>query len=323
MTLFIERLQMVAADQEEGFDVVQGLTRTDKSLSPRYFYDAAGSTLFEAICDLPEYYPTRTEAAILTACAPQVAALTGECELVELGSGSATKTRILLDAHVKAQHRLRYLPIDISSSILEDSAQALLADYSGLDVYGLVGIFEAGLAHLPKQILKSRMLLFLGSTLGNLDPLACEQFFDQVAASLAPGGYFLLGVDLHKPTAILEAAYNDSQGVTAAFNRNMLLHLNRRYKGNFNPTAFEHLALYNKEKHQIEMYLVSQIAQSVTLEKLSLSVEFARGERLHTEISRKFEINSLKANLADHGLRCVQFWTDPQSWFCVMLCRRA
>jgi L-histidine Nalpha-methyltransferase len=323
MTLFIERLEIVAADQEEGFDVVQGLTRTEKSLSPRYFYDDAGSTLFEAICDLPEYYPTRTEAAILTACAPQVAALTGECELVELGSGSATKTRILLDAHVQAQHRLRYLPIDISSGILEDSAQALLADYPGLDVYGLVGTFEAGLAHLPKQILKSRMLLFLGSTLGNLDPLACEQFFDQVAVSLASGGYFLLGVDLHKPTAVLEAAYNDSQGITAAFNRNMLFHLNRRYKGNFNPAAFEHLALYNNEKHQIEMYLVSQIAQSVALEKLSLSVEFAQGERLHTEISRKFEISMLKANLEDHGLPCVQFWTDPQSWFCVMLCRHA
>jgi L-histidine Nalpha-methyltransferase len=323
MTLFIERLEMAAADQEEGFDVVQGLTRTNKSLSPRYFYDDAGSALFEAICDLPEYYPTRTEAAILTACASQVAALTGECELVELGSGSATKTRILLDAHLRAQHRLRYLPIDISAGILEDSAQALLADYPSLGVYGLVGTFEAGLAHLPKQVLKSRMLLFLGSTLGNLDPLACEQFFDQLSASLASGGYFLLGVDLHKPTTVLEAAYNDSQGITAAFNRNMLLHLNHRYKGNFNPAAFEHLALYNAEKHQIEMYLVSQIAQSVALEKLSLSVEFAQGERLHTEISRKFEILTLKAILEDHGLPCVQFWTDPQSWFCVMLCRRA
>ncbi|MBC7880626.1 MAG: L-histidine N(alpha)-methyltransferase [Anaerolineae bacterium] len=323
MTLFIERLLMAAADQEEGFDVVQGLTRTDKTLSPRYFYDDAGSTLFEAICELPEYYPTRTEAAILAACAPQVAALTGECELVELGSGSATKTRILLNAHRQAQHRLRYLPIDISAGILEESAEALLVDYPGLDVYGLVGTFEAGLAHLPAQILKSRMLLFLGSTLGNLDPLACQQFFDQVADSLAPGGYFLLGVDLHKPTAILEAAYDDSQGITAAFNRNMLLHLNRRYKGNFDPAAFDHLALYNTEKQQIEMHLVSRIAQWVTLEKLALSVEFAPGERLHTEISRKFGVSTLKANLEAHGLPCVQLWTDPQSWFCVMLCRRA
>lgn len=323
MTLYIERLLMAVADQEEGFDVVQGLTRTDKTLSPRYFYDDAGSKLFEAICELPEYYPTRTEAAILTACAPQVAALTGECELVELGSGSATKTRILLSAHRQAQHRLRYLPIDISPGILEDSAQALLVDYPGLDVYGLVGTFEAGLAHLPAQILKSRMLLFLGSTLGNLDTLACQQFFDQVAASLAPGGYFLLGVDLHKPTAILEAAYDDSQGITAAFNRNMLLHLNCRYKGNFDPAAFDHLALYNIEKQQIEMHLVSRTVQSVTLEKLGLSVEFAPGERLHTEISRKFEVSALKADLEDHGLPCVQFWTDPQSWFAVMLCRRA
>jgi L-histidine Nalpha-methyltransferase len=323
MTLFIERLVMAAADQEEGFDVVQGLTRTDKTLSPRYFYDDAGSALFEAICELPEYYPTRTEAAILSACAPQVAALTGECELVELGSGSATKTRILLDAHRQAQHRLRYLPIDISPGILEDSAQALLVDYPGLEVYGLVGTFEAGLAHLPAQILKSRMLLFLGSTLGNLDPLACQQFFDQVAASLSPGGYFLLGVDLHKSTAILEAAYDDSQGITAAFNRNMLLHLNRRYKGNFDPAAFDHLALYNMEKRQIEMHLVSRIAQSVTLEKLGLSVEFAPGERLHTEISRKFEVSSLKSNLEAHGIPCVQVWTDPQSWFAVMLCQRA
>lgn len=272
------------------FEVIQGLTQAPKTLPPKYFYDDRGSELFEQICDLPEYYPTRTEAAILSVYSAEIARLTGPCEVVELGSGSSTKTRILLDAYQKLGYPLRYLPIDISGGILEQSAYELLQDYPRLQIRGLVGTYELALSALEPSLASARMICFLGSTLGNLNPLESKQFFTQITATLQPGEYFLLGIDLDKSPAILEAAYNDSQGVTAAFNLNMLSHLNWQFQGDFDLNEFEHLAFYNSQKSQIEMHLRSLRSQTVNLSRLDLKVDLTAGETIHTEISRKFDL---------------------------------
>ncbi|MEA5462408.1 L-histidine N(alpha)-methyltransferase [Leptothoe sp. PORK10 BA2] len=306
----------------EGQDVIEGLTQSPKVLPPKYFYDDRGSQLFEQICGLPEYYPTRTEAWILQHYARAIAQATGACELVELGSGSSTKTRLLLDAYQAQGHPLYYQPIDVSAGILADSAAQLLTDYPTLQVQALVGTYGQALNALPTPARAPRLLLFLGSSLGNFTPLECDQFFAQVASVLEAGDYFLLGIDLQKDTAILEAAYNDCQGVTAAFNLNMLAHLNYRFTGNFNLEAFHHQAIYNPEDCQIEMYLRCQQPQSVQLKTLDLSIELTPGESIRTEISRKFNLEQMQHYLQVQGLSPVQTWTDPMQWFGVILCRR-
>ncbi len=322
--LWIEQLLSTTALVEEstGSDVVSGLTQFPKSLPPKYFYDDRGSELFEQICELPEYYLTRTETAILRRCAGEIARLTGACELVELGSGSSTKTRILLDAYSELGEPLRYLPIDVSGGILESSARALLADYPSLQVHGLVSTYELALERLAPSPLPARTICFLGSTLGNLHPQECDVFFSQVANALQPGEYFLLGIDLHKSKDILEPAYNDSQGVTAAFNLNMLNHLNWRFDGNFDTEQFEHWAFYNQERRQIEMHLRSLRSQTVSLRALDLTVEFNPGETIHTEISRKFDLDVVRGDLRSRGLAPLQVWSDPQQWFALLLCQR-
>lgn len=323
--LHIEHLVSQTKPSEEelnpGSDVVQGLSKTLKSLPPRYFYDDRGSQLFEQICDAPEYYLTRTETAILENCATEIAQLTGACEIVELGSGNATKTRILLDAYQQANYPLCYRPIDISAGILESSAQRLLLDYPTLQVQGLVGTYELALQRLAVTHLPKRMICFIGSTLGNLDLQACDQFLQQVTNALQPDEYFLLGIDLHKSKAQLEAAYNDHQGVTAEFNLNMLRHLNRRFEGDFDLAQFEHLAFYNESQRQIEMHLRSLKAQTVQLKALGLSVEFAVGETILSEISRKFDLAEMQQQLQTKGLKLIQVWTDPNRWFGLMLCQ--
>ena len=307
--------------QNEGSDVVSGLKQTPKTLPPKYFYDDRGSQLFEQICELPEYYLTRTETAILQECASEIASITGACEIVELGSGSSTKTRILLDAYNNLARPLRYLPIDVSAGILESSARQLLLDYPSISVRGLVSTYELALQQLPPAQLKSRMICFIGSTLGNLTPKECDRFFAHIANALQPGEYFLLGIDLQKPKHLLEAAYNDSQSVTAQFNLNMLDHLNWRFKGNFDPNQFEHQAFYNESQSQIEIYLRSKKAQTVELRALDLTVEFETGETILTEISRKFDLNVMRRELGARGLLPVQAWTDPNHWFGLLLCQ--
>ncbi len=305
----------------EGLDVVTGLSQMPKQLPPKYFYDDRGSQLFDQICDLPEYYLTRTEASILQACAPEIAQITGACELVELGSGSATKTRILLDAYQANAYPLHYLPIDVSNGALEVSACRLLLDYPTLHIHGLVSTYDLALATLPPCKLPTRLIVFLGSTLGNLNPTEYASFINQVQEALQPGEYFLLGVDLQKPIPLLEAAYNDSQGVTAAFNRNMLHHLNWRFQADFQPDRFQHEATYNPTLHQIEIYLRSLQAQTVQLHDLNLTVEFAAEEAMQTEISRKFDLATVQDDLAARGLQPVRSWTDENHWFGVLLCR--
>ncbi|WP_217651825.1 L-histidine N(alpha)-methyltransferase [Hydrococcus rivularis] len=309
----------LATEKEDGQDVVWGLTQPQKSLSPRYFYDDRGSQLFEQICKLPEYYPTRTEAWILQNYATQIAQMTGICELVELGSGSSSKTRLLLDAYRGLGYPLRYVPIDVSAGILKASAKQLLADYPTLQVYGLVSTYELALQKLMPTPLPSRTICFLGSTLGNFNQAQCDRFFAQVTAALQPGDYFLLGIDLQKPKDILEAAYNDSQGVTAEFNRNMLRHLNWRFGGNFDPNLFEHRAFYNASEAQIEMHLSVKRSHSVHLKALDLTVQFREGETLLTEISRKFDREQMQKYLAKQGLKLRQTWSDPNNWFGLML----
>ncbi|QUS62096.1 L-histidine N(alpha)-methyltransferase [Synechocystis sp. PCC 7339] len=307
-----------------GQDVIVGLQQYPKTLPPHYFYDDRGSLLFEQICLLPEYYPTRTEASILQAIAKELVQITGACDFIELGSGSSTKTRILLDAFAEENIALRYIPVDVSEAILKENAEAILATYPQLTVRGLVSTYQLALASLPHHNYPHRLMAFLGSSLGNFSADDCQDFFEQVGQALDPGDYFLLGVDLCKPVDILEAAYNDVQGVTAEFNLNMLRHLNWRFQGNFALDNFFHRAIFNQQKSQIEMYLRSGTKQAVRLENLGLTINFQAGETILTEISCKFSLqannpNAITRQLADHGLEPLQVWTDDQQWFAVIL----
>ncbi|UBF28945.1 L-histidine N(alpha)-methyltransferase [Kovacikia minuta CCNUW1] len=307
---------------DEGLDVLHGLKQPSKTLPCRYFYDDRGSDLFEQITDLPEYYPTRTEQSILENCALEIAQLTGSCELVELGSGSSRKTRLLLEAYSQLHTQLQYCPIDVSAGILRTTALELLRQYPKLRLCGLAGTYEQALAHLPPAELENRMLIFLGSTIGNLSAEACDRFLTQIQHALKPGEYFLLGVDLQKEVSVIEAAYNDAQGITAAFNLNILNHLNHRFQGNFDLNQFSHWAFYNPVQHQIEMHLRSLKHQIVTLKALNLEVTLEAGETIQTEISRKFHLPTLTTTLESHALHPLHIWTDPQAWFGLLLCQR-
>ena len=304
---------------DDGQEIISGLSKPQKSLPPRYFYDSCGSQLFEQICQLPEYYPTRTEAAILQQYAPEIARLTGACQLIELGSGSSTKTRLLLDAYQDLDYSLAYSPIDVSGSILKESAFELLEDYPQLQIHGLVGTYEQALTNLKPSFLPHKMVLFLGSTIGNFSPSECDRTLAQIVTALDKGDYFLLGIDLQKPKHILEAAYNDSQGVTADFNLNILQHLNWRFQSNFDPNLFTHQAFYNTNQAQIEMHLVCQQTHSVCLEALDYQVNFEQGETVLTEISRKFDLQEMQNYLSACKLKPLKMWTDTQRWFGVIL----
>lgn len=309
-------------DSESGQDVVEGLSSQPKSLPSKYFYDEQGSQLFEKICQLREYYPTRTEIDIIKKCGREISQTTGPCELIELGSGSATKARILLNAYQAAGYPLRYLPIDVSGTMLTESVQTLAAEYPDLSVHGLVSTYELALSRLPPPQLPTRMLCFMGSTLGNFQPDQCDEILTKISESLNSGDYFLLGIDLQKETLILEAAYNDSKNVTAAFNLNILNHLNRRFDGNFEPEGFEHVAHYNQENAQIEMYLRSLKAQFVCLNALDFSISFEKNELILSEISRKFNLNETSQLLTSRGLSTIKVFVDRNQWFSLLLCRR-
>ena len=322
-----DRFRWIALDSheapvEEGVDVIQGLKQTPKTLPCRYFYDDRGSRLFEQICDLPEYYPTRTEQEILETHAAEITKLTGACELVELGSGSSRKTRVLLEAYSQLKSPLHYYPIDVSAGMLKTTALELLHQYPQLQLCGLAGTYEQALAQLPPTELESRIVIFLGSTIGNLNRAECDRFLHQIQQALKPGEFFLLGVDLQKERVTLEAAYNDAQGITAEFNLNLLDHLNQRFQGDFDPAQFTHCAFYNTIDHQVEMHLKSLRSQTVTLQKLNFKTSLAAEETIRTEISRKFHLPTLISDLKQHTLHPLQAWTDSRSWFGVLLCQR-
>jgi L-histidine N-alpha-methyltransferase len=303
-------------------DVLDGLTRPFKELPPKHFYDTRGSELFDAICELPEYYPTRTERAILEACAAEIVAATGAAELIELGSGSATKTRVLLDAMAEAGTLRRYVPVDVSETVVRASAEELVAEYPGLHVHGLVGDFERHLDRLPEPV-GPRLVCFLGGTIGNFAPGSRRRFLRGLAGRLGEDGHLLLGTDLVKDPAVLEAAYDDSAGVTAEFNRNVLHVLNRELDADFDPGAFDHVAFFDAEHSWIEMRLRARERQVVDVRGLGLEVHFEAREELRTEISTKFTRERLEDDLAASGLRLAGWHTDPRELFAVTLSRAA
>lgn len=303
-----------ATDAALRADVLDGLTRTPKTLPPKWFYDARGSELFERITELPEYYPTRAEREILVGRAGEIAAASGARTLVELGSGSSDKTRHLLDA-MPGLHT--YVPVDVSESALRQAGEALVAERPGLNVHALIADFTAGL-DLPETP-GPRLVVFLGGTIGNLVPGERAVFLAAVRALLAPGDALLLGTDLVKDEAVLVAAYDDAAGVTAEFNKNVLNVVDRELGADFDPDAFDHVALWNAESEWIEMRLRSRTAQTVKVPALDLAVDFAAGEELRTEVSAKFRKAGVRAELASAGLELTHWWTDEQDRFALSL----
>jgi L-histidine N-alpha-methyltransferase len=297
-------------------DVLKGLTHTPKTLPPKWFYDAHGSELFEQITELPEYYPTRAEREILVARSGEIAAATGARTLVELGSGSSEKTRFLLDA-LTGLHT--YVPVDVSESALTHAGHALIAERPSLSVHALIADFTAELT-LPETP-GPRLVAFLGGTIGNLLPAERAVFLASVRALLSPGDALLLGTDLVKDEKVLVRAYDDAAGVTAAFNKNVLTVVDRELGADFDPGAFDHVALWDAENEWIEMRLRSRTAQTVKIPALDLAVDFAAGEELRTEISAKFRKDGVRAELAAAGLELSHWWTDEEGRFALSLSR--
>jgi L-histidine N-alpha-methyltransferase len=309
-----------ASERSLADDVLDGLTRPFKELPPKHFYDARGAELFDRICELPEYYPTRAERAILERSANEIAELTGAVELVELGSGTAAKTRVLLDALHSAGTLERYVPVDVTESMVRDCAQELTSEYPGLRVHGVIGDFERHLHHVPPR-LGPRIVAFLGGTIGNFPPGSRRRVLREIARLLGPGDHLLMGTDLVKDPDVLEAAYDDAQGVTAEFNRNVLRVLNRELRADFDPEDFEHVALFDRENEWIEMRLRARREHTTTVQELDLSVHFNAGEELRTEISAKFTPARLESDLDAAGLELVRWLTDPEEQFALTLSR--
>ena len=301
-------------------DVLDGLTRPFKEIPPKHFYDARGSELFEQICELPEYYPTRTERSILEDSAAAIAERTGASEVVELGAGYATKTRIVLSALEEAGTLQRFVPVDVSEATVRGCADALVREYDGLEVHGLVGDYERHLVHLPAAC-GPRMVAFLGGTIGNFPPGSRRRFLRTIARSLGPEDWLLLGTDLVKDERILEAAYDDAAGVTAQFNLNVLPVMNRELGADFDLDGFDHVALWNADHEWIEMRLRSRRRQSVRFPDLGLTVHFGPHEELRTEISAKFTRERVVGDLAAAGLELVDWHTDSDELFAVSLAR--
>jgi L-histidine Nalpha-methyltransferase len=297
-------------------DALAGLSATPKSLPPKWFYDAQGSALFEKITELPEYYPTRAERAILNAVSGQIAALSGAHELVELGSGSSEKTRLLLDA-LREQGTLRsYVPVDVSESALLLAGDALAVEYPGLRVHAVMADFEEHLGLPPAaDSAGPRLVAFLGSTIGNMVPQERASFLSRVRSQLRANDTFLLGTDLVKDPAVLVAAYDDSAGVTAAFNKNVLAVLNAELAADFDLDAFDHVAVWDARNEWMEMRLRSTADQVVRVPAIGLTVRFADGEEMRTEVSAKFRRPGVERELAAAGFATRSWWTDPAGQF--------
>jgi len=298
-------------------DVRAGLGANPKTLPPKWFYDERGSALFEEITRLPEYYPTRAERAILAQRADEIATRTGADTLVELGSGTSEKTRLLLDALARAGTLRRFVPFDVSEKTLRNAAGAIAHDYDGIGVHAVVGDFEHHLSRIPTG--GRRVVAFLGGTIGNLAPEPRARFLAEVARGLADGDALLLGTDLVKDTGRLVAAYDDRAGVTAEFNRNVLRVLNRELDADFDVDEFAHVARWDPDEEWIEMRLRAERDQVVTIGRLEMEVRFAAGEELRTEISAKFRREGVARELAAAGLELAEWWTDPAGDFALSL----
>lgn len=304
-----------------GDDVRHGLTRIPRSLPPKYFYDAVGAQLFERITELPEYYLTRIEDRLLQQVAPSIMRRLEPGDVVELGPGSCTKARRFLDAADRSRP-IRYVPVDIGGEALPSAVQALLRDYPALRIHAVIADFERDLARLPMRQGR-RLVLFLGSTIGNFEPPTRKAFLSEVRQSLGADGRFLLGLDLVKDPRVLEAAYNDAAGVTAEFNRNVLRVVNRALDGDFRPETFRHHAFYNAETSRIEMHLIATVPQRVELKRLGLRLDFALHDDIWTENSYKFTRRSTESMLADAGLALEHWYTDEAQMFGLALARPA
>jgi L-histidine N-alpha-methyltransferase len=303
-------------------DVRRGLTAApQKWLPPKWFYDARGSELFDAITRLPEYYPTRTERSILERVADDVAHVSEADTLVELGSGTSEKTRRLLKALDDAGTLRRFVPFDVDETTLAKAGEAVATEHPGVQVHAVVGDFEHHLELLPHT--GRRLVAFLGSTIGNLPPGPRAQFLAELWATLAPGDHLLLGTDLVKDPARLVAAYDDAAGVTAEFNRNVLRVIDRELAADFAPEMWEHVARWNPDDEWIEMHLRTPTARTVTIAALDLVVAFEAGETIRTEISTKFRPEGVRAELAAAGLDVVRWWTDPDDDFALSLSTRS
>lgn len=301
-------------------DVAEGLTAIPKHLPPKWFYDEAGSELFDKITRLVEYYPTEAERAALRLAASDIAELSGADTLVELGSGSSDKTRVLLDALDAAGRLRRYVPFDVSPSALRAAAHDLAEQYPSLLIDTVVGDFDRHLAELPKG--GRRLLAFLGGTVGNYPPEPRARLLSAMSATLEPGETLLLGTDLVKDVDRLVTAYDDPSGVTAAFNRNVLAVVNRELGADFDLDAFEHIARWNTGAEWIEMWLRSTSEQRVTVAELDLVVDFGPGEEMLTEVSAKFRPDGVRSELAAVGLELIGWWTDPAGDFALSLSRK-
>ena len=298
-------------------DVRVGLASVPKELPPKWFYDDRGSALFDRITALPEYYPTRREREVLAARAATVAELTGADTLVELGSGTSEKTRLLLDAMRDAGTLRRFVGFDVCEPVLRSAGAGIAAEYPGIEVHCVVGDFEHHLELLPD--VGRRLIAFLGGTIGNLKPPARAGFLAGVGGQMGPEDAFLLGTDLVKDRARLEAAYDDTEGVTAAFNRNVLSVLNRRLGADFVPERFEHVARYDDESEWVEMLLRSTCSQTVAVRALGRQASFGAGEEMRTEVSAKFRREGVEAELLAAGLKPAEWWTDSAADFAVSL----
>jgi L-histidine Nalpha-methyltransferase len=315
---------MDVAQQHETFvrDVAEGLATSPKTIPAKYFYDTRGSQLYEQICTLPEYYPYRAERDILATSAPEIYADIGHVPLVEFGSGNAAKTRYLLTAYERVGRPFLYCPVDISRTALEESAQKLLAEYAHLSICAIHADFAGNPGVIRALRLEKKALAFFGSNLGNFTREESLDFLQGIAALMGPEDVFLLGVDLKKSPMLLLPAYDDAQGVTAAFNLNLLHRMNRELGANFHVPAFVHLALYNEEHGRIEMHLRSRWAQHVTIAKTAQTIYFAAGETIHTENSYKYSIEDIRALGRHAGLTLSRTWFDRQHYFVLGLFRQ-
>lgn len=310
-------VELSAADPVAEFarDVAAGLRAEPKHLSCRYFYDREGSRLFEAICELPEYYLTRAETEILKRHAGEIASLfQGDVTVIELGSGNAVKTRLLLEALLPGR-RVRYVPIDIWRPVLEESAADLLERFPPLEIVAIAAEYHEALQQLRSESDRPRLILWLGSNIGNFTRAEAATFLRRIQGTMTPADRMLVGVDLRKDRAVLEAAYDDVAGVTAAFNRNLLARINHELDGDFDLSAFQHRAIYNQELGRVEMYLVSTRIQRVTIGKIGLTVRFAAGETIHTENSYKYTLEEIRAVATAAGLEDQCFWQDAAGRF--------
>ena len=300
-------------------EISSSLNRDSKFITPKFFYDKKGSDLFEKICTLPEYYPTRTEISILKNLQTELPSFIDDSfRLVELGSGASVKTRLLLDIFTKMQQTTEYFPIDISE-ILTESSEQLLQDYDNLRITGIIDTYEGGLEFLKNYDHKNNLILFLGSSFGNFSPADGKIFLEKINSTMKSGDLFLIGLDLVKDSQILESAYDDAQGVTAEFNLNVLSRINDELDADFNLNNFSHYSTYNKEDQRIEMYLKSLVNQSVIISKSNLSLNLEKNELIHTEYSHKYTLEQIKTLLESTGFKINHTWLDGNTHFSLTL----